>query len=109
RAPRCVAPGDGRPARLGARQRAALDLVAGFGSCDERTLQRETGLSASALDSLLRAGALCVVEPAACAPPASPGPPPPALLPEQAAALALVVAAMDGGGEVLLHGVTGSG
>jgi primosomal protein N' (replication factor Y) len=104
--------GAARPPRLGARQKAALDLLAA-GPLDERTLRRQSGLSAAGLSSLAAAGAVVVAdEPSlrVCGPlAAASAAPPPELLPAQGAALAAVLEAAGTGGEVLLHGVTGSG
>lgn len=105
---RCLARAEGTPSRLGVRQRAALQLLAEIGTCDERTLLRETSLSQAGLERLLAAGAVKALEPASCAS----SPPPEELLTltaEQLDALAAVRAALTAGGQVLLHGVTGSG
>ena len=106
---RCLAAGESASKRLGARQKAALALLERAGTCDERTLLRDTSLSQAGLERLLAAGAVRVVEPGTCGSQSPPAEPPLRLLPEQEAALKLVRAAMRGGGEVLLHGVTGSG
>ena len=105
--PRLLAVGEGRRARLGVRQRAALDYARRRRTIDEATLRRHTGLSARGLARLLDDDVLRVageggrqrgaVEPA------------PTLLPEQEAALAEILATIGRGESVLLHGVTGSG
>jgi primosomal protein N' (replication factor Y) len=114
------------PARLGPRQRAALQLVQEAGVLDERALRAACGVSLPALRRLVEAGAL--VEAAGVgthADPASPalrdagrqarGRAPvvlgamPELLPDQQAALHAIVGEARPGEEVLVHGVTGSG
>ena len=109
REPRCFARGERLPKRLGARQRAALDLLTQVGSCDERSLLHESGLTSAGLERLLQTGAVRSLEADACVAPTAPPEPAPTLLPEQAAALAQVLDSVGQGREVLLHGVTGSG
>jgi len=127
---RVLARGPETPPRIGDRQRRALEMLESAGACGETDLRRASGLSAAGLDSLLHRDAVRIVEPApppdgepvaaaeypasATAQAPSPAGTPggeavPELLPEQAAALQAVLAAADGGGELLLHGVTGSG
>ncbi len=122
---RYFARGDATPSRLGKRQRSALEYVQAVGVCGETELRHECGVVTAALDSLAASGALRSVEhPALTGPregsgrPAKPLAEPntatvraPDLLDEQRAALAAVMDAVDDtrGGEVLLHGVTGSG
>jgi len=55
---RLLAPGEGRAARLGPRQRAALDAVSRVGVIEARALRAATGLSAVGLERLLATGAL---------------------------------------------------
>jgi primosomal protein N' (replication factor Y) len=126
------------PARLGARQRAALALVEEAGALDERELRAASGLSAAGLRKLIGGGALLAEDP-----------PPdfaeggtaadgaldfgervvsssaaaqaarlracatlsdvPDLLSEQRRALHSILCETQPGDEVLLHGVTGSG
>jgi primosomal protein N' (replication factor Y) len=125
-----LARGDVTPARLGPRQRAALELVEKSGVADDVTVRAATGLSLPGLRRLLDAGAL--VESAVLAagvadgggPDAPAGPAAaqaarliacatltdvPDLLPEQRAAAHTVLCEARPGEEVLLHGVTGSG
>ncbi len=109
REPRCFVVGPGRPTRMGARQKAALELTATLGSCDERTLAKEAGVARTALTSLLAAGALIEAPPGTCALAPQPASPAPPLRDEQRTALEAVSRALRDGGEVLLHGVTGSG
>jgi primosomal protein N' (replication factor Y) len=113
------------PARLGPRQRAALQLVQEAGMLDERSLRAACGVSLPALRRLIEAGALIeVADPETLAgvgaPPTCAGQPArrhvpvalgamPELLPEQQAALHAIVGAARPGEEVLVHGVTGSG
>jgi primosomal protein N' (replication factor Y) (superfamily II helicase) len=127
------------PSRLGARQRAALELVAQAGRLDERELRAASGLSTAGLRRLLEAEALVADEPApsfdspgggiADATPddtdAGVGPAAvaqaarlqacatltdiPDLLDEQRHALHDILCETRPGDEVLLHGVTGSG
>ena len=54
--------GDEAPARLGARQRAALDLLQEAGTLEERELRAASGLSAQGLGRLLETGAVVVVD-----------------------------------------------
>ena len=112
--PRHLVAGDGAPIRLGARQRAALELVRRRGGVDEDALKRTTGLSTQGLARLLRDDVLRSGTPrrrrgqgARRGPGAAE--PVPTLLPEQEAALAQIAAATGTGETVLLHGVTGSG
>jgi primosomal protein N' (replication factor Y) len=104
---RLLAVGEGRPTRLGARQRAALDYARRHRTVDEATLRRRSGLSAHGLARLLADDVLRVagegVRRRAAAEPV------PTLLAEQEAALSEVLAATGRGESVLLHGVTGSG
>jgi primosomal protein N' (replication factor Y) len=109
REPRCLAIGAQQPRRPGVRQRAALELLAQVGSCDERSLLADSGLAPAGLERLLQAGAIRVLEEGACAAPAAPAQVPPQLLPEQQAALSQVLDGVGEGREILLHGVTGSG
>ena len=113
------------PARLGPRQRAALQLVQEAGVLDERALRAACGVSLPALRRLIEAGALVeVAGPETLAGPVTPptcaGHPGhghvsvelgamPELLPEQQAALHAIVGEARPGEEVLVHGVTGSG
>ena len=106
-APRRLAPGEGRPARLGARQRAALEHVRRHPGVDEATLRQRSGLSVAGLRSLLESDAVRVAGDAKRA--GARVQPPPTLLPEQEAALAEILAAGGRGEAVLLYGVTGSG
>ena len=106
-APRRLVPGDGQAARLGARQRAALEHVQRHPGVDDATLRERTGLSTAGLRRLLDADALRVAGDAGRA--AARATPEPTLLPEQEAALAEILAAGGRGEAVLLHGVTGSG
>ncbi len=124
--------GDATPARLGARQRAALALVEEAGELEERELRAASGLSAAGLRRLLDAQALAVKEPgdddASVAPPHASGDASgpaaaqagrlaacatlsdiPELLDEQRHALHAILCEAHPGDEVLLHGVTGSG
>jgi len=106
-APRLLALGEGTPARLGARQRAALDFVRRRRTVDEADLRRHAGLSARGLARLL---ADDLVRPAADgARRRAMAETPPTLLPEQEAALGQILAATGRGEPVLVHGVTGSG
>jgi primosomal protein N' (replication factor Y) (superfamily II helicase) len=129
---RSLARGEATPARLGARQRAALEALERVGSLDERSLRAATGLGLPGLRRLLAGGA--VVEVAPEPPPLLPeaGPPLPGvaqaalaqagraascatladlpdLLTEQRAALHTILCETRPGEEVLVHGVTGSG
>ena len=123
------------PARLGPRQRAALELVDDAGQLEERELRAVSGLSAAGLRRLLEGGALVAGEPApsfdvpapdlpgeeddAIAPPAAAQAARlqacatlsdiPDLLDEQRRALHSILCDTRPGDEVLLHGVTGSG
>lgn len=119
------------PARLGGRQRRALELFETVVTCSETDVRRASGVSVAGLESLLRNDALRLAEPdaapvcddataTACgeaertrerpaAEQGRPAGPMPDLLPEQAAALSAVLEAERSGDEVLLHGVTGSG
>ena len=121
------------PARLGARQRAALALVEEAGTLEERELRAASGLSAAGLRRLLEAAALVTEEPggerdARQPPPRASADIPaaaaaqagrlqacatlsdvPDLLDEQRRALHAILCEAHGGDEVLLHGVTGSG
>ncbi len=125
--------GDGTPARLGARQRAALALVDEAGELEERELRAASGLSAAGLRRLLDDQALVVKEVgddtgASVAAPGTSvdvsGPAAaqagrlracatlsdvPDLLDEQRRALHAILCEARPGDEVLLHGVTGSG
>jgi len=106
--------GDSLPKRVGARQRVALDLLARRGALDERALRQASSLSAAGLTRLMQTGAVVVCdERAPQADRACPRPrkavAAPHLLPAQEEALAAVLGALGSGGEVLLHGVTGSG
>jgi primosomal protein N' (replication factor Y) (superfamily II helicase) len=106
--------GESPPTRAGARQRAALELLARRGALDERALRHASGLSAVGLTHLIQSGAVAVCDERAPRPdPACPKPrkagTAPYLLPAQEEALAAILAALGSGGEVLLHGVTGSG
>ena len=127
-----LARGDVTPARLGPRQRAALELAEKSGVTDDLTVRAATGLSLPGLRRLLEAGAL-VESPGGAAGVADgggggPDAPPaaaaaqaarltacvtladvPDLLPEQRAALHAALCEARPGEEVLLHGVTGSG
>jgi len=105
-APRRLVVGAGTPARLGARQRAALEQARRHPGIDETTLRQRAGLSAAGLRRLLDTDALQVADAAGRAARAQPAP---TLLPEQEAALAEILAAGGRGEAVLLHGVTGSG
>jgi primosomal protein N' (replication factor Y) (superfamily II helicase) len=124
------------PARLGARQRTALDLLVEAGTLEERELRAASGLSAQGLKRLLEVGAVTEVEPAGDgafhgdAKAAEPQPLDvaapavaqaarlracatlsdiPDLLEEQQRALHAILCETQPGDEVLLHGVTGSG
>jgi primosomal protein N' (replication factor Y) (superfamily II helicase) len=103
-------------ARLGAKQRAVLEgLEAAGGSAPARALEAASGASTETLRRLAARGLveLRLVErrrrPESAAVGAAHGPV--TLSPAQAAAARAVVAAMDSSkpGELLLHGVTGSG
>ncbi|MFN2611837.1 MAG: primosomal protein N' [Solirubrobacterales bacterium] len=104
-------PGGGR--RLGIRQRAALRaLVAG--PCSSSELREEAGVEPGALRKLADRGLLSLqsVERRRRPPVESAGAPPSQVRPNaaQRVAIAEIAAAADsGGGELLLHGVTGSG
>ncbi|MGZ4198557.1 MAG: replication restart helicase PriA, partial [Thermoleophilia bacterium] len=104
--PRLLAVGEGRPARLGTRQRAALDYARRHRTVDEATLRRRSGLSARGLARLLADDVLTVAGEGARR---RAGEPVPTLLAEQEAALSEILAATGRGASVLLHGVTGSG
>ena len=137
RAARC-ARGPETPARLGPRQRAALELVEEAGALDERELRAASGLSAAGPAPAARAGGAGRGRPAPARTrrPARPAPPradrrrrrrrrrgagrPPAGLrhalatsptccDEQRRALHSILCEAQPGDEVLLHGVTGSG
>ncbi len=104
--PRLLAVGEGRPARLGTRQRAALDYARRHRTVDEVTLRRRSGLSARGLARLVADDVLTVAGEGARR---RAGEPVPTLLAEQEAALSEILAATGRGESVLLHGVTGSG
>ena len=104
------------PARLGARQRRALELlaagpgaaaeVARRGRCDHATLRRLQALGLITLDEV-RVRRAPVLERVGAAAPGTTS-----LTPAQVAAVEAIVARMDGPASerrVLLHGVTGSG
>jgi len=125
------------PARLGPRQRAALELAEQAGALDERELRAVSGVSAAGLRKLLSGGALLAQDP----PPGFVDEPAqgaveageetvvsapaaaqaarlracatlsdiPDLLSEQRRALHSILCETHPGDEVLLHGVTGSG
>jgi primosomal protein N' (replication factor Y) len=109
------------PARVGARQRAALGLLEERGPLDEALLRRISGVSEAGIASLLKAGALRVAEPgesrgvargggaAGAERTRRPTVASPRLLPMQEEALATILGLAGSGAEVLLHGVTGSG
>jgi primosomal protein N' (replication factor Y) len=117
--------GGATPARLGPRQRAALQLVQEAGVLDERSLRAVCGVSLPALRRLIETGALVEVAgsetlagpvaPATCDGQPAQRRAPVALgamldlLPEQQAALRAIMSAARPGEEVLVHGVTGSG
>ena len=105
--PRLLTVGEGRPARLGARQRAALDYVTRRGAVDEATLREHVGLSARGLERLLTDDVLRVADDEQRRRGAAETAP--TLLAEQEAALSQILAAIGRGESVLLHGVTGSG
>ena len=103
----------GGPA-LGERQRTALETLRG-GPVVAADLVRASGCSHASLRSLAERGLISLerVEQAR-RPAASPrvgarGEGEPALSPAQAHALTQIVERFDGGGQLLLHGVTGSG
>lgn len=114
--------GEGTPARVGARQRAALSVIEEAGVIAERDLRAACGVSTAGLRRLVECGAVVRADaagPAAAKPPCRPAAqavpdlwPPAAGLPElrdeQRAALEIIAGARPGE-EVLLHGVTGSG
>ncbi len=106
-APRLLTVGEGRPSRLGARQRAALDHVQRRRTVDEAALREHAGVSARGLERLLADDVLRVAGEQQRRPAAAEAAP--TLLPEQEAALAEILAAGGRGEPVLLHGVTGSG
>ena len=111
---RVLVRGDHEPRRAGARQRAALELLARRGALDERALRLASGLSAAGLVRLIDAGAVVACDervpmPAAACPKPRKASAAPHLLPAQEEALAAVLSAFGTGREVLLHGVTGSG
>jgi primosomal protein N' (replication factor Y) (superfamily II helicase) len=58
---RLLRSGDDAPARLGARQRTALDLLREAGTLEEGELRAASGLSAQGLRRLLETGAVAVV------------------------------------------------
>jgi primosomal protein N' (replication factor Y) len=122
------------PARLGARQRAALELLEEAGVLEEHELRAASGLSAQGLRRLLDSGAALAADddPESGAEeaggetgPGDAGAPAgarktgrqtcvtlsdvPDLLDEQRAALHRILCEARPGEEVLLHGVTGSG
>ena len=102
-----------KPKRLGAKQMAALALLAA-GPLDERELRAGSGLSAVGLTSLIAAGivtAAAGLSASVCRPLPRGFDPPvaPELLPAQQAALDTILGQAGTGAEVLLHGVTGSG
>lgn len=124
--------GAATPARLGVRQRAALELVEGAGALEDQELRAASGLSPQGLRRLLEAGALDELPgddgrggPADTATgPAGETPAAPQaarlrgcatladtpdLLEEQRRALHMILCEARPGDEVLLHGVTGSG
>ncbi len=128
--------GDETPARLGARQRTALDLLEEAGTLEEHELRAASGLSAQGLRRLLETGSVAPVDPAGAevtgggadvveAPPPGVAAPAvaqaarlqacatlsdiPDLLDEQRHALHDILCETQPGDEVLLHGVTGSG
>ncbi len=104
-AARLLEAGEGRPSRVGARQRAALEYV-GRRTVDEATLRRHTGLSVAGLARLLADDLLRVAGDGRRHAAAESAP---TLLAEQEAALSEILAASGRGESVLLHGVTGSG
>jgi len=62
---RMVRRGEETPARLGPRQRAALELLGDAGHLEERDLRAASGLSAAGLRRLVEAGAVLVTDPGA--------------------------------------------
>ena len=112
--PRPLRRGNETPARLGARQRAALAALEERGRADERVLREISGLPAAGLERLIALGAVTIDEaPAESAGGSLAGAPAcevgPTLVPEQQAALDDVLRLLGTGREVLLHVVTGSG
>jgi primosomal protein N' (replication factor Y) (superfamily II helicase) len=127
------------PARLGARQRTALELLDEAGVLEERALRAASGLSVPGMRRLLETAAIAVVDAgggSGVEPPTVAGdhvltPPPgvspaaaahaarlqgcatlsdvPDLLDEQRRALHTILCETQPGDEALLHGVTGSG
>jgi primosomal protein N' (replication factor Y) (superfamily II helicase) len=131
---RRLARGPETPARLGPRQRAALQVVAEAGALDEGSLRAATGLGVPGLRRLLDQEALVeVAAPDGAAPDEADAPldheapsaplaaqvarlqacanlgDAPDLVAEQAQALHQILCEARPGDEVLLHGVTGSG
>jgi len=135
---RALRRGPDTPARLGPRQRAALELLDDAGRLEERELRAASGLSAAGLRRLVDAGAVLAADPGAADSGDEPdaaakadergegiaGPAAaqagrlrgcavlsdiPSLLDEQRRALHSILCESHPGDEVLLHGVTGSG
>ncbi len=106
--------GPGEAKGLGARQRAAVELVERRAALDEATLRRRARLGLSGLNALLEREILVArgevrrsAAPAASE--AHRGETVPRLLPAQEEALAEITGCVGTGATILLHGVTGSG
>jgi primosomal protein N' (replication factor Y) len=104
--------------RLGVRQRAVLETLAGGGEASASELRASVGADRATLRRLAERGLIATRDSSVRRAPAAPGvgraaAEPPRLLPEQQAAVNALVAALDGEAdaprEQLLHGVTGSG
>ena len=115
---RYVALGQVPGKRMGARQRAAVRALERAGVLDEGALRAASQISPAGLASLVAQGVVRVVDGPAHAGrgvgrrgggAAPEGAAPPPLLPMQEQALNTIHSLMGSGGEVLLHGVTGSG
>ncbi|HEY0280763.1 MAG TPA: primosomal protein N' [Solirubrobacterales bacterium] len=103
--------------RLGVRQRAVLEALAGGGETSAPELRATVGADRATLRRLAARGLISTRDSSVRRAPATPAlraaAEPPKLLPEQQAAVDALVAALDGEAgaprEQLLHGVTGSG
>ena len=104
----CSASARASPARLGARQRAALDYMRRRRTVDEADLRKHTRPERPRPRPAARRRPRAAGRRRRAARRRRPKPPP-TLLPEQEAALAQILAATGRGEPVLLHGVTGSG
>jgi primosomal protein N' (replication factor Y) len=106
-----------RRERLGVKQRAVLEALAGGGETSLPQLRASVGADRATLKRLAERGLIAMRDSSVRRAPAAPGlraaAEPPRLLPEQRDAVDALVAALDGEAgahrEQLLHGVTGSG